>query len=43
MGLALGHQRFAGKAGIGPQSDAHLRPAGADLGHDPDDLCERAG
>ena len=41
--LAPRHQRLAGKARIGAQQDAHLRPAPADLGDDPRHLLDAAG
>ena len=41
--LAPDHQRLAGEARIGAQNDPHLRPAGADLRHQPRDLLDRAG
>ena len=41
--LAPSHQLLAGKAGIGAQEDACLRPGGADLSDDAGDLRRRAG
>ena len=43
VGLAPGHQPIASKARSGAQQNAHLRPAGADLGDDPRHLLDAAG
>jgi hypothetical protein len=42
VGLAPAHQPVASKARIGTQQNAHLRPAGADLGDDPRHLLDAA-
>ena len=42
VGFAPCHQRLAGKAGIGPQQDAHLRPACTDVPGNPFDFFDRS-
>ena len=37
------HQHLAAEAGIGPQKNAHPRPAGPDLGDDARDFLDRSG
>ena len=41
--LTPGHQLLSGKAGVGPQQDLDLGPAGAQVGDDALDLVEGAG
>ena len=43
VGLAPRHQGLAGEAGIAAQQNACLRPAAADLRHDPRDFLDRPG
>jgi len=41
--LTLGHDHLAAEAAVGPQQDAHARPAGADPGDDAGQFLGRSG